>query len=63
MAELWRVKIRKVFKLAGPFYEPATPHRFRHTFVHILLQNGVPVADVAELKRVCIRRTADSGTL
>jgi integrase len=31
-AELWRVKIWKVFKLAGPFNEPATPRRFRHTF-------------------------------
>ena len=28
---------------------PPTPHRFRHTFARILLQRGVPVADVAEL--------------
>jgi integrase len=27
----------------------ATPHRFRHTFARILLQRGVPVADVADL--------------
>ena len=39
----------KVFALAGPFEERATPHRFRHTFVRILLEKGVPVADVAEL--------------
>jgi integrase len=26
-----------------------TPHRFRHTFARILLQKGVPVADVADL--------------
>lgn len=49
MAELWRVKLGKVFKLAGPFEERPTPHRFRHTFVRILLEKGVPVADVAEL--------------
>lgn len=49
MAELWRVKIGKVFKLSAPFEEPPVPHRFRHTFVRILLEKGVPVADVAEL--------------
>ncbi len=49
MAELWRVKLAKVFRLAGPFDEKPTPHRFRHTFVRILLENGVPIADVAEL--------------
>ena len=35
--------------MAGPFDEHPTPHRFRHTFVRILLEKGVPVADVAEL--------------
>ena len=49
MAELWRVKLGKVFSLAGPFDERPTPHRLRHTFVRILLEKGVPVADVAEL--------------
>lgn len=49
VAELWRVRLAKVFKLAGPFEEPATPHRFRHTFVRILLEKGIPAADVAEL--------------
>lgn len=49
IAELWRVKLGKVFRLAGPFTECPTPHRFRHTFVRILLEKGVPVADVAEL--------------
>jgi len=46
---LWRVKLAKAFKIAGPFEEPPLPHRFRHTFVRILLEKGVPVADVAEL--------------
>lgn len=49
MADMWREKLAKVFKLGGPFQEPPTPHRFRHTFVRILLEKGVPVADVAEL--------------
>jgi hypothetical protein len=35
--------------LVGKFDEPPTPHRFCHTFVRILLESGVPVADVAEL--------------
>jgi integrase len=47
--KLWRARMDKVFALAGPFEEKATPHRFRHTFVRILLEKGVPVADVAEL--------------
>ena len=46
---MWRRKINKVFELAGKFEDPPTPHRFRHTFARILLQRGVPVADVADL--------------
>src|SRR5581483_677038 len=50
LTDIWRNKrLHKVFELAGPFEEKATPHRFRHTFVRILLEKGVPVADVAEL--------------
>lgn len=49
MAELWRTKLKKVFKAAGKFDERPTPHRFHHTFVRILLESGVPIADVAEL--------------
>jgi integrase len=45
----WRRRIDRVFELAGPFDETSTPHRFRHTFARILLQRGVPVADVADL--------------
>jgi integrase len=45
----WRRRINKVFELAGKFEESPTPHRFRHTFARILLQRGVPVADVADL--------------
>jgi integrase len=49
VTDMWRRKIGKVFELAGQFDEPPTPHRFRHTFARILLQRGVPVADVADL--------------
>ena len=47
--ERWRIKLNKVFELAGRFEEKPVPHRFRHTFVRILLERGVPVGDVAEL--------------
>ena len=46
---IWRRRIPKAFDVAGTVEEPATPHRFRHTFARILLQRGVPVADVADL--------------
>ena len=49
VTDLWRRRINKVFELAGKFEESPTPHRFRHTFARILLQRGVPVADVADL--------------
>jgi integrase len=49
VTDLWRRKINRVFELAGRFDERPTPHRFRHTFARILLQRGVPVADVADL--------------
>jgi site-specific recombinase XerD len=49
VTDTWRRKLNKVFELAGKFQESPTPHRFRHTFARILLQRGVPVADVADL--------------
>jgi len=49
VTDTWRRKLNKVFELAGKFEENPTPHRFRHTFARILLQRGVPVADVADL--------------
>jgi integrase len=47
--DVWRRKLARVFVLAGPFPEKATPHRFRHTFARILLQQGVHPKDVSEL--------------
>jgi len=49
VTNIWRRRIDKAFEAAGSFEEPATPHRFRHTFARVLLQRGVPVADVADL--------------
>jgi integrase len=50
LCDIWRNKrLKLVFRLAGPFEEKATPHRFRHTFARILLEKSVTVADVAEL--------------
>ena len=49
IAESWRKKLVRVFELAGPFEEPPVPHRFRHTFVRILLEKGVPDTEVATL--------------
>jgi integrase len=49
VTDTWRRKLNKVFEIAGRFEESPTPHRFRHTFARILLQRGVPVADVADL--------------
>ena len=49
ITNIWRRRLAKAFDVAGPFEEPPTPHRFRHTFARILLQKGVPVADVADL--------------
>ena len=49
MTEIWRERLAKVFELADIGAERGTPHRFRHTFARILLQRGVPVADVADL--------------
>ena len=49
VTNIWRRRIAKAFDAAGPFEEPATPHRFRHTFARMLLEKGVPIADVADL--------------
>ena len=49
MSDVWRKKLDKVFAKAGQFVSRPTPHRLRYTFVRILLQNGVLIADVAEL--------------
>jgi site-specific recombinase XerD len=49
ITDVWRRKLKRLWEFCGPFKEKATPHRFRHTFARILLENGVSVRDVAEL--------------
>jgi len=50
MTDIWRNRrLALVFDIAGPFEDKPHPHRFRHTFARILLEKGVPIADVAEL--------------
>lgn len=50
LCDIWRNKrLKRVFKLAGPFEEKPGPHRFRHTFARFLLERGVEDTDVAEL--------------
>jgi integrase len=50
LCDIWRNKrLKRIFALAGPWEVPPHPHKFRHTFVRILLEKGVPVPDVAEL--------------
>jgi integrase len=49
VTNVWRRRLEKAFEAAGEFEEPPTPHRFRHTFARMLLEKGVPVADVADL--------------
>jgi len=49
ISDLWRRKLKKLWALCGKWAEPPTPHRFRHTFVRILLQRGVPIPTVADL--------------
>lgn len=58
LTEIWRGKrLSKVFELAEPFEEKPTPHRFRHTFVRILLDTGVPVAVLCDAGRGARRRS------
>ena len=45
----WRTRLNKLWVLCEPFDEKPTHHRFRHTFARILLENGVPARDVADL--------------
>ena len=50
LCDIWRNKrLKRIFELAGPWETPPHPHKFRHTFVRILLEKGVSVPDVAEL--------------
>jgi integrase len=49
ITEFWRRKLRKLWEQTGPWKDKPTPHRFRHTFVRILLEAGMSVAQIAVL--------------
>ncbi len=50
ITDVWRRRLKRLWAICGPWPEPPTPHRFRHTFARILLEKaGVSVRDVAEL--------------
>lgn len=50
VTDVWRRRLKRLWKLCGPWQEKPTPHRFRHSFARILLRRpGVTVRDVAEL--------------
>jgi site-specific recombinase XerD len=45
----WRRRLEKVWELAGPWESKPSHHRFRHTFVRILLERHTPIPLIAEL--------------
>jgi len=45
----WRYKLNRLWAKCGPWEEKPTPHRFRHTFVRILLERGVAPSVIADL--------------
>jgi integrase len=45
----WRDRLNKLWAMCGPWEEKPEPHRFRHTFARILLENGTPIPEVAAL--------------
>ena len=47
--ERWRLKLQKVFALAGGFQETPVPHRFRHTFASDMLRAGVSLPALMQL--------------
>src|SRR5262252_3149595 len=49
VADVWRRKLIRLWEQAGPWREKPTHHRFRHTFVRLLLENATPLAVIAEL--------------
>jgi|SRR5215471_2095412 len=49
LGNTWRKRLDKLWDLCPPFEEKPSHHRFRHTLVRILLQNGTSVADIAAL--------------
>jgi len=49
VADVWRRKLIRLWDETGPWAEKPVHHRFRHTFVRLLLENGTPLSVIAEL--------------
>jgi integrase len=49
ITDTWRRKLKRLWAMCGKWDEPPTPHRFRHTFVRVLLQSRVDLATIADL--------------
>lgn len=49
ITKTWRDRLKRLWEMCGEWKENPVPHRFRHTFARILLQDGVGVTDVADL--------------
>jgi integrase len=50
ITDVWRRKLKRLWRMCGEWKATPTPHRFRHTFARILLERPrVSVRDVAEL--------------
>lgn len=49
MTYRWHRLLRDMAAVSGPWAEKPTHHRFRHTFIRILLQRNVPISVVADL--------------
>ena len=49
VTQTWRRRLELLWEGCGPWEEPPMHHRFRHTFVRILLQNRIAPSIVARL--------------
>lgn len=45
----WRKKLNALWEACGPWKQRPTHHRFRHTFIRVLLEHDVKLKTVAEL--------------
>lgn len=49
ITDQWRRKLNKLWESCGPWEQKPVHHRFRHTFVRVLLEHGMSPKDVADL--------------
>jgi integrase len=46
--EMWRRRLARLWKVTGPYAQKPVHHRFRHTFVRIMLERGLSPSLIAE---------------